>query len=164
MQMQMKFAGCILGGLLLMFCTNSASAQYEEFFIVSEGDTILVGEDIESYNRTSHRLALTTGGYAKWKGYENQPPPEGRTLVERTILTDRGFVVIYAGEVVAEGYICSGTESSLKSGLNLWDNQTQSRQSTLGFIYCRFEPDMPPDPLEFEAFWAYFEKFGKLID
>jgi hypothetical protein len=143
---------------------NSAFALSEEYFIVSDGDTILVGEDIESYSRTNHRLMLTEVGLEKWASYENQPPPEGRTLVERTLLTDRRFTIVYAGDVVAEGYICSGTDSSLQSGLNLFDALMPGKRSRLGFLYCRFEPGMPPDPLESEAFGAYFEIHGKLID
>ena len=163
MRIKLSCVHLVLSGLLMMAWAYPLPAFCEEFYIISEGDTILVSEDIESYCCTSHRFALTNDGFAKWKSYEHLPPPEGRTLVERTLLTDRKFVMVHAGEVVAEGYICSGTDSSLQSGLNLWDGLTGARQSRLQLRYLRFEPDMPPDPLESEAFLEYFKKNGKLI-
>ena len=158
--------GCIdlvISGLLLT-CLWTSSASCQELYFVAKGDTILAGEDIESYGQTSHRLALTEAGFAKWKSYEHLPPPEGRTLAERTLLTDRHFAVSYAGEVVAEGSICSGTESKLQCGLNIFDNLTGTRRSRLKLGYFRFEPHMPPDPLESEAFLEYFRKNGKLVE
>lgn len=163
MRFQSELYGCMIVGLLVIACASVAVAQSEEYFIISDGDTILVGEDIESYRPANGRLALTKGGLAKWESFENQPPPEGRTLVERTLLSDRRFTIVYAGIVVAEGNICSGTESRLQTGLNLFDCLTPSRRSRLGFLYCRFEPDMPPDPLESEEFVAYFRSKGKLL-
>ncbi len=164
MKDQLVFIGCFLGGLLMLACANPSSALCETFFIISDGDTLLAGADIESYSCTYHKLALTSDGFAKWESYKHLPPPEGRTLVERTLLTDRDFTIWYAGEVVAEGYICSGTDSSLQSGLNLWDSLAGTRRNRLGLFYARFEPNMPPDSLESEAFLAYFKKNGKLIE
>ncbi len=143
-------------------CAGDRSA--DGFYIIAGSDTLLYGEDIESYVRTIGFLVLTVDGYWRWTSFVNHLRVDNSQLARTTSLTDSSFRIEYKGATVVEGYVASGYESKLKVGVRLCDAQTKYDRARLSLHYGRFEPDMPPNPLESEEFLEYFRKSGKLVD
>lgn len=135
-----------------------------QLYVVAQEDTLLTGDDIESYNRSTGTLVLTPGGYYAWTGNLRPLIVEGEPSQEKTVLSERQFRFIYKGISVLEGTIRSGRSLELMAGIVLWDSDTENNRGRLSLRYLRFLKGMGPDPLESPAFLEYFIDTGKLIN
>ena len=140
--------------------------QYEpnKFYFITATDTILSGADIESFNRCTGRLVLTTDGYFRWTSYVNHLRVDNSTLARQTALTDAPFRLEYLGKFILEGRVNSGYESELIAGVSLFDSEVAYSRGRLSLRYWRLRPGMSENPLDSEEFLEYFRLNGKLVD
>lgn len=141
----------------------SAREHSGELYVITSGDTVLVGGEIEYYRGSTGVIELSDAGARRWTAHSCSQYYDGREILKLSTLTGQRFVLEVAGDILAEGHFTSTLSSVLYSGLTIWDSFVRPGDTSVRLAFASSGSDSSSiDPRELEAFVRYCRSRGKL--